>query len=347
MVSRVWVGLGAVLLAVVGLLLGWRIDQGGGDAGVLAALALLTLAAGCLLAASAGGEVTVRVTGGALFVGGLAVVVTHHQLWWWLPASWVTPVSWVAPVVSLVGVGFLLLAYGFRLAGLSGALGLLALVCFALTLLPYLGSEEKPVLRAFATALGAVALTAGVGAATAGRSGGGRRGATAVAGGLGAVVTVYTGFDSYPVYASSGHHVAVIGATIIGAAASVALGAVVSWPRAKDGRQWTEPGDGGVSGPGTVVPPMAPEQPGESASPVQAPAAPVRAHSAARPVATSAMPSVVADEPALTAASPAPAAGHASRAADRLQTASLAVGLLIGLITIAKELIAAFLALIG
>ncbi|GAA1412629.1 hypothetical protein ACFQZ4_49260 [Catellatospora coxensis] len=354
MISRVWIGLGAVLLAVVGLLSGWRIDQSGGDAGVLAAVALLALAAGCLLAAGAGGEVVVRATGGALFVAGLAVVVTHHELWWWLPISWVTPVSLAALVVSLVGVGVLLLAYGFRLAGLSGALGLLALVCLALTFLPYLGSEEKSVLRAFATALGSVALAAGVGAATTGRTAGRRRTMTAVAGVLGAAVTVYAGFDSYPVYASGGHHAAVIGATIIGATASLALGAAVSWPDIVGGLRWKASSPGRTAGPDTAVPPTAaiPEQlhePSPLASPEsspQAPAEPTQPYPPAGSVTPQAVPSVVVIEPSVTtAASPAAAEG-APRPADRLQTASLAVGLAIGLITIAKELIAAFLAII-
>lgn len=47
-------------------------------------------------------------------------------------------------------------------------------------------------------------------------------------------------------------------------------------------------------------------------------------------------PTVVAVEPSLMTASPAPAAEAATRAPDRLQTASLAIGLVIGLITIAK-----------
>ncbi len=356
MVSRVWIGLGSVLLAVVGLLTGWRTDQSGGDGGVVAAVALLALAAGLLVAASAGGEIVVRVTGGLLLVAGLAVVVTHHELWWWLPGSWVAPVSLAAVLISAVGAGVLLFAYGFRLAGLSGALGLLALVCLALTLLPYLGSDEKSVLRAFATALGAVALAAGVGAATTGRTSGERRVMTAVAGVVGAAVTVYAGFDSYPVYASGSHHAAVIGATIIGAVASLALGAAGSRSDVTGGLPRTEPSSGRTAGPETVVPPAAPmpEQPHEPSShlatpesPSRAPAEPTRVYPTAGPVTTSAVPSVAAGEPSpTTAASPALAAERAPRAADRLQTASLAVGLLIGVITIAKELVAAFVALV-
>lgn len=70
-----------------------------------------------------------------------------------VPNNWTTPVSLTALVISLVGMGILLLAYGFSLAGLSGALGLLALACLALTLLPYGGSDDQSVLRAFATAV--------------------------------------------------------------------------------------------------------------------------------------------------------------------------------------------------
>jgi hypothetical protein len=356
-VGRVWVGLVMVMLAVVGLFVGWRIDEGGGgDAGVLAAFAVLALAAGCLLAASVGGEVAVRGTGGALFVGGLAVVITHHEVWWWLPTNWVTPVSLAALVISLVGLGVLLLAYGFRLAGLSGALGLLALACLALTFLPYLGSEEKSVLRAFATALGAVAFTAGVGAATTGRTHVGRRAMTAVAGALGAVVTVYAGYDSYEVYAPGGYHAAVIGATIAAAVASLTLGVAISWPSVAGALLRKDSSTIRTAGPETVVAPTVPmpeqghEPPSHLASPEpppQAPAEPTPPLAPAEPVTTPAVPSVVAIKPPpTTAASPAPAAESASRANDRLQTASLAVGLVIGLITIAKELIAAVLALI-
>lgn len=319
MVSRVWAGLGVVLLAVVGLSAGWRIDQSGGDAGALAALALLALAAGCLLAASAGGEVVVRVTGGVLFLVGLAVVITHHEVWWWLPVSWVTPVSLAALVISLVGVGVLLLAYGFSLAGLSGALGLLALACLALTLLPYVGSEEKSVLRVFATAFGAVALAGGARAATITRTRGERRAVTAAAGVLGAAVTIYAGFDSYPVYASGSHHAAVIGATLIGAAASLALGAAFSWPNVVDGLPPEESSTGRTVGPESVAPPTppVPEQPHEPshvAPPepaTQVSAEPAQPHPAAGQVIT---PAVVAVKPSLTTTtSPAPAAAPASR----------------------------------
>jgi hypothetical protein len=57
-----------VLLGVVGLLVGWQIEGKGDNAAVLAVVSALALAAGSLLAASAGGEVAVRVTGGLLFV---------------------------------------------------------------------------------------------------------------------------------------------------------------------------------------------------------------------------------------------------------------------------------------
>ncbi len=355
MVSRVWVGLGVVLLAVFGLLTGWRIDQSGGDGGVVAALALLALAAGSLLVASAGGEVAVRVTGGALFLAGLAVVVTHHEVWWWLPSSWVTPVSLVALAISVAGVGVLLLAYGFRLAGLSGALGLLALASFGVALLPYLGSDEELVLRVFATAFGAVALAAGAAATSAGTSGV-RRAITAVAGVLGAVVTVYAGFDSYPVYATSIHHVAVIGAMLLGAVAALAFGVAGWWPSMVGGLPRKESSTGRTVGSETVVPPTAPvpkqadEPPSHLAPPEpspQPPAAPAQPHPPADAVTTPAVPAAVAVMPSLTTtASPAPAAAPASRAPDRLQTASVAVGLVIGLMTIAKELIAAFLALL-
>jgi hypothetical protein len=356
MVGRVWVGLVMVLLAVVGLLVGWRIDENGGDSGGLAGLAALALAAGCLLVASAGGEVAVRVTGGALFVAGLAVVITHHEVWWWLPNNWATPVSLAALVISLVGLGVLLMAYGFRLAGLSGALGLLALTCFALTLLPYLGSEEKSVLRAFATALGAVAFTAAAGAATTGRTRRERRATTAVAGALGAAVTVYAGYDSYDAYAPGGYHAAVIGATITGAVASLAIGVVISWPIVARGLPRKDLSAGQTAGPETVVPPTVPmpEQAHEPPShvappqpPPQAPTEPTLPAAPTEPVTTPAAPNIIATNlTPTTAASPTPAAELAARAPDRLQTASLAVGLVIGLMTIVKELISAALALV-
>jgi hypothetical protein len=254
-----------------------------------------------------------------------------------------------------VGLGVLLLAYGFSLAGLSGALGLLALACFALTLLPYIGSEEQSVLRAFATALGAVALTTGVGAATTVRTRFDRRAMTA--GVVAAAVTVYAGYDSYDVYAPGGYHAAVIGATITGAVASLALGVAISWPNVAGWLPRKDTSIGRAARPETVVPPTVPmpEQAHEPPShvappqpPPQAPAEPTPPLAPAEPETTLAAPTLVvaAKPPSATAASAAPAAETALPARDRLQTASLAVGLVIGLITIAKELIAAALAII-
>jgi hypothetical protein len=361
-VGRARVGLVMVLFGVVGLLVGWRVEGNSGDAAVLAVVAVLAvlsalaLAAGFLVAASAGGEVTVRATGGLLFVAGLAVVVTHHEVWWWLPTSWETPVSLAALAVSLVGLGFLLLAYGFSLAGLSGALGLLALTCLALTLLPYIGSEEQSVLRTFATALGAVALTTGVRVATAQRTRGDRRAMTAAAGAVGAAVTVYAGYDSYDVYAPGGYHAAVIGAAITGAVASLALGAATSWQSPSGGPPRKDSSTGPAAGPETFAPPTVPmpeqahEPPSNVAPPEPPPQAPAERTSPlapAEPLITPAPPTLVAAKPpSTTAGSPAPAAENSPPARDRLQTASLAVGLTIGLITIAKELIAAAVAVI-
>jgi hypothetical protein len=354
-VGRVRVGLVMVLLGVVGLLVGWQIEGNNDNAAVLAVLSALALAAGSLLTASAGGEVAVRVTGGLLFVAGLAVVITQNEVWWWLPNNWATPVSLTALVISLVGLGILLLAYGFSLAGLSGALGLLALACLALTLLPYIGSNEQSVLRAFATALGAVALTTGVSVATTVRTHVDRRAMTAVVAAVGAAVTVYAGFDSYDHTPPGGYHAAVIGATITGAVASLALGVAISWPSVVGWLPRKDSSTGRAAGPETVVPPTVPmpEQAHEPPShvapepPPQAPAEPPPPLAPAEPVTTPPAPTVVAAKPpSTTAASAAPAAETASHAGNRLQTASLAVGLVIGLITIAKELIAAALAII-
>src|SRR2546421_2571160 len=83
MVGRVWIGLAMILFGIVGLLVGWQLERNGGDTAVLAVFSALALAAGCLLAASAGGEVAVRVTGGLLFATGFGVAVTNHEAWWW------------------------------------------------------------------------------------------------------------------------------------------------------------------------------------------------------------------------------------------------------------------------
>ncbi|TQS46872.1 hypothetical protein [Cryptosporangium phraense] len=230
MVGRVWIGLVIIFLGVVGLLLGWQIEENGDNVAVLAVFSALAVAAGCLVAASAGGEVAVRATGGLLFAAGLVVAVTNHDVSWWLPSNWQAPVSLTALVISLAGLGVLLLAFGFSLAGLSGGLGLLGLACLALDLLPYIGSDEQSVLRAGATALGAVALTAGVSAAAARRTRVDRRVMTGVAA-AGAAVIVYAGYDSYGSTSPGGYRAAVIVATLTGATASLALGAAIFWPR--------------------------------------------------------------------------------------------------------------------
>ncbi|HYN95009.1 MAG TPA: hypothetical protein VES42_14265, partial [Pilimelia sp.] len=210
MPRRIWTALVVAALGATGLVLGWELDENGADGGVLASLSVLALAAAALLAASAAGEVPVRATGGLLFVAGVAVFVTHHHVWWWLPPSWETEVSVAAVAVALAGLGVLLLAYGVSLAGLSGALGVLALTCLALTLLPYLGSPDEAVLRTVGTALGAVACTAGV-VATADPGRGGRRAAAPVAVGvLAAAAAGYAGYDSSSPYAPPGYQPAVI-----------------------------------------------------------------------------------------------------------------------------------------
>jgi outer membrane biosynthesis protein TonB len=417
MVNRVWIGLGVLLLGLVGLLVAWSMaENGGAGSGVVALFAVLAVAAGALLAASAGGEIPVRVTGGLLFVVGLTVVVTQHQVWWWMPTGWAVPVTAAAGIVAVAGLGVLLLAYGFDLAGLSGALGLLALACLALTLLPYIGSEERSVLRAFATALGAVALTAGVGAAATLRTTADARvdwrTMTAIAGLIGAAACAYAGYDSYEVYAPTGHHVAVIGAAVIGAAASLALGAIIGWPgiaRRLPGAAaqpappmngtstQTEPPHLPTAQPAephqptaqpiphlpTAEPaqphqptaePAAPHQPtaepaeprwptaepvapyrptAEPASPHQ-PAVPTMAPApvvttppiAIAPATATASATAVATAPAATV--PAAASSQvANPLRDRLQTASAVVGLVIGLITIAKELITGVLSVIS
>jgi hypothetical protein len=164
-VVRTRMGLPAAAIGVLGLAVAWWARDAATVSAILAVLASVVLAAGLLVAARAGGEAPTRITGGLLCVAGLAVAITQHQVWWWLPTGWETPMTVASLLIAAAGFGTLLFAYGFRMAGLSGACGVLAAVCLAATRLPYLGSEDKAVLRALTAALGAVALVAGLRAA--------------------------------------------------------------------------------------------------------------------------------------------------------------------------------------
>ncbi|MFE9694779.1 hypothetical protein [Micromonospora sp. NPDC005806] len=351
MVNRIWVGTALILLGLVDLLAGWSIDQNGGNSGVLAATSVLALAAGALLVAWSGGEVAVRATGGLLFVAGVAVVVTHHEVWWWLPSGWVTPVTFAALAVALVGLAVLLLAYGFSLAGLSGALGLFALTCLGFTRLPYIGSTNVSALHAWATALGAMALASATATVATRRSTVRWRATTAVAGVVGAAVTLYAGSDSYEVYASDGHHAAVILGTTVGMVACLAFAVIIGRRRSVH-----VPLPGGPSGHGGLPVPDIPEPASPTPDPVSEPESLSPRRESVTPAVTpgqgtgtaTAATDTRADQPAAAQASAAtpPAAAATTQVRDRLQTASLAVGLVIGLTTILKELVAAALAIV-
>src|SRR5205814_8847592 len=184
-----------------------------------------------------------------------------------------------------------------------------------------------------------MAFTAGVGAATTRRPRAHRRALTAVAGAVAAAVALYAGYDSYETYAPGGYHAAVIGATIGGVVGSLAIGVVIAWPNVAGGLTRKGSGAARATGSESVAPStvLTPEQAHEPSSPIAPPASPPQRSAESAPSPTPA-------EPVTTPATPA--AETSPRAHDRLQTASLAVGLVIGLITIAKELIAAALAII-
>jgi hypothetical protein len=315
-VVRTRMGPAAAALGLAGLAAAWWTRDSPDASGILAALASVVLAAGLLVAARAGGEAPTRITGGLLCLAGLAVVITQHQVWWWLPTGWETPLTIAWLVIAAAGFGTLLFAYGFRMAGLSGACGVLAAVCLSATALPYLGSEDKAVLRALTAALGAVALVAGLRAAArpAMLRSRGWRGALA---GAAALAVGFTGYDAYGTYAPIGYRLATIAATLAGIATVLLLGAWSRWP--------APPGRSPATGP-LATPSRPPPSAGPRASAVPAPVSP----------------SAPAAAPAGTAV---PVAAPTLRA--RLETLSLAVGVVIGLITILKEVVAAFRALLG
>jgi hypothetical protein len=343
-IRRWWVGLVIAVLGAAGLAVGWLLDGDGNNAAVLAVLSAFAVAAGSLLAANAAGEVALRATGGLLFMAGLAVIITHHEVWWWLPNNWVTPMSLTAFIISLAGLGVLLLAYGFRLAWLSGALGMLALTCLGLTLLPYGGSDDQEVLQAIATALGGIALTIGVHAFTA-RTRLHRR-STASAAAVAATAILYAGYDAYGHTPSGGYHTAVLGATGVGAVASLLLAVTFSWPAVAGlFRSGSRAGFPRAPAPEPAPEPAPSRSTRSDTVPLEAPFQPT-ADPAASPGTTEPATPSTGSGPPTTQATAVSATATTSPTSSRLQTASLVVGLVIGLITIAKELIAAVLAVI-
>jgi hypothetical protein len=224
-VDRTRVGLAAVLAGVLSLAVAWWMVDSAGVSGAVGTIAAVVLAAGLLLVAQAGGEAAIRITGGLLCIAGLAVAITQHQLWWWLRTGWETPMTVASLLIALGGLGVLLFAHGFRMAGLSGACGVLAAVALATVPLPYLGSEDEAVLRAFAAALGAVALVAGFRAVDRPPLAGSRpaRGALIA---LSALAVAFAGLDAYGTYAPTGYRVATVVATVAGVVAVLVVGTI-------------------------------------------------------------------------------------------------------------------------
>lgn len=334
---RIRAGIAAVVTGVLGLAVAWWMVDGAGLSGVIGTISTVVLALGLLSVARAGGEAATRITGGLLCIAGLAVAVTQHQLWWWLRAGWETPMTIASLLIALAGLGVLLFAYGFRMAGLSGACGVLAAACLAAVLLPYLGSEDKAVLRALAAALGAVALVAGFRAAAKPPLAGSpaARGALIVASG---VAVAFAGYDAYGTYAPTGYRVATVTATVLGIVGVLVVGGIgLHGPVGG-----AAPGSPAVPTPDHAVPREATPTPHPAEPRSPAPVEP--AGSPGRPEAQSGPAAVVDSTPPAQVGKTA-AGGPSLRA--RLETISLAVGVVIGLITILKEVVAALRALFG
>ena len=329
---------------VLGLAVAWWMVDGAGVSGTLGTISAVVLALGLLLIATAGGEAATRITGGLLCVAGLAVAITQHQLWWWLRTGWETPMTVASLLIALVGLGVLLFAYGFRMAGLSGACGVLAAACLAAVPLPYLGSEDEAVLRAFAAALGAVALVAGFRAAARPALAGSRtaRGALIVA--SGAAVT-FAGYDAYGTYAPTGYRVTTVTATVLGVVSVLVVGGIALHEPAAA----TASASPAMPAPGRAAPSEAVSTPRPTDRRSPEPAEPAgssgRSEAASAAVGDSAPPSNVNEPAARTAPAAVAAGGWSLRV--RLETISLAVGVVIGLITILKEVVAAVRALLG
>jgi hypothetical protein len=301
--ARTGIGSGLALTGVCAVTLSW-IGRDSFDASlVLVVTGVLAFAAGLIVTATTGGEAVTRFTGALLCVAGLAVVVTHHEVWWWLPASWATPVTVAATVVAVGGLVTLLFAYGFRRAALSGAAGVLAVVCLALTALPYLGSADQAVLRTLATCFGAVALMA---AATASRSTSRRRSRVLAAAAAAVVAIGFAVYDTSRVETTPGHRATVLLAMLTAVTAVVWFAASAMYR--------------------TVVPsgPRGPDRPIADAD-----------HD--RPPQRQSTPPDAVTMP-MTAVAPE---------RNRLESLSLLVGVIAGIVTIVKEALAVVRAVLG
>lgn len=342
--NRTRVGLASVAAGLLGLATAWWLIDSAGGSGAVGTAAAVVLAAGLLLVATELGEAATRICGGLLFVTGLAVAITQHEVWWWLRTGWETPMTVAALLIAVVGLGVLLFAYGFRMAGLSGACGVLAAAGLLSVALPYNGSEDEAVLRAWAAALGAVALVAGFRAAA----------RPPLADSLGARVTLilaavlgvgFAGYGAYGTYAPIGYRAATVTATIVGIVTVLLIGGL-PLRRIRGGLPRPAP-DGGVVSPEPAAPALPTPGPAEPALPTPGPAV-RRAPEPAAPTGPSPTgPSdrVVAVDRAPSVPGAVASAGRSPR--TRLETLSLAIGVVIGLITIFKEIVAAVRSLIG
>jgi hypothetical protein len=324
MAGRTLAGFLATLAGVAGVAVASQLERNGYDSGLLAAVMTLVLAVGILLLASRGRPAALRIAGGLLAVSGVAVIVTHHQMWYWLPASWEAPMSLASLTVAVTGLATVMLGRGFNLGGLSATLGLLALLSLALTLLelPDVGSWDRDVLRVWATGLGAVALAAAFLAVARRQTTQPRwRGYSATVALVGAAVVVFAAADSYDQYAPTGYRAALFIGAGVAILLTMAFGLAAVAP---------------IRRPETQVRPPTTES--------------RRADRELEPaIVAEPAPSFGTAIPDLGARPPSGAADLATTATrqGRIQTVALVVGLVTGIITIVKELVALVLAIFG
>lgn len=311
---------GVLLLAVGGAGLVFAVVLGDGGHGVIAACSAVLVAAGMIsLGSGWRGHFGTRVAGALLFVGAIVVLISD-RLAYWLPTGWGGPVTAVAALVAVAGLASTIVGgfQGLRLGGLSAAFGLVALAAYVLSTvsLPDIGSYDRDVLRVSTSALGALAVTTGLGAV-------GRRArhrtawhaATAAVAVLAALLVWRAGVVSYSIYAPADRRAAIIVITAVGAVSALALGAALG-----------------------VLPALG-QQTVRVPAPVTTVQAPVEVEESVP--ADDVSPPTVA--PSVAAEVTAPPATRSSQ----LQTLATVVGLVSGIIAIGKELVAAVRALLS
>jgi hypothetical protein len=285
------------------------------------------------------GVVITRVVGSVLFVAGIASLLTYYRMYW-LEGRYADHLHVVAPAVALIGLAAVLFGgRRFSLGGLSLVAGLLAVGCAATASanLPEIGSYERAALTVAALALAFLAVSSGLGAISPYRAAPSRLAAVALAL-LGAIMTIISGVDAYPIYGEPNEQTISVAVTAAGVTALVVLACALIVTGSVRPLSGAPAPSGGPTPTEPLTPAPVPDRDEAPVAADQAWGGPARAEPApALPQAPGGGVATVPPPPVGGLGTARVRTGSTGR--TRLETAATVVGLITGLIVLVRELL--------